>query len=50
MSEGFWPVLLIIALIVAWVLSKVIFYMRRSEMQWQSVDKSKLKEWDDDED
>jgi len=50
MSEGFWPVLLIIALIVAWVLSKVIFYMRRSEMQWQSVDKSKLREWDDEED
>lgn len=50
MSEGFWPVLLIIALVLAWVLSKVIFYMRRSEMQWQNVDKSKLKEWDDDED
>lgn len=50
MSEGFWPVLLIIALVFAWVLSKVIFYMRRSEMQWQSVDKSKLKEWDDEED
>ena len=50
MSEGFWPVLLIIALVFAWFLSKVIFYMRRSEMQWQNVDKSKLKEWDDDED
>ena len=50
MSEGFWPVLLIIVLVCAWVISKVIFYMKRSETQWQNVDKSKLKEWVDDDD
>jgi len=25
-------------------------YMRQSEQQWKQVDKSKLKEWEDDED
>ena len=40
----------IIAFVVAWVLSKVIFYMRKSEEQWRDVDKSKLREWEDDED
>ena len=49
MSEGFWPIILIIAVVIAWVLSKVFFYMRKSEEQWQSVDKTKLREWEDDE-
>ena len=40
----------IIAFVVAWVLSKVIFYMRKSEEQWRDVDKSKLRVWEDDED
>jgi len=49
MSVGFWPVVIIVALVIVWVLSKVLFYARKSEEQWQEVDKSKLKEWDDDE-
>jgi high-affinity Fe2+/Pb2+ permease len=49
MSEGFWPALLIVAVVVAWVLSKVWYYLKKSEQQWQQVDKSKLKIWDDDE-
>ena len=49
MSVGFWPVVIIVALVIVWVLSKVLFYARRSEEQWQEVDKSKLKDWDDDE-
>ncbi len=48
MSEQIWPVLLIIAAIIVYVLAKVIFYARKSERQWQDVDKSKLKTWDDD--
>jgi hypothetical protein len=36
-------------LIIAYTVAKVLQYMRRSEEQWQQVDKSKLKEWDDDE-
>ena len=49
MSVGFWPVVIIVVLVIVWVLSKVLFYARRSEEQWQEVDKSKLKNWDDDE-
>lgn len=49
-STGFWPVVLVIVFIVAWVLSKVWFYAKKSEEQWREVDKSKLKVWDDEED
>ena len=47
-ADGFWPVVLIIIFIIAWVLAKVIAYARKSEQQWREVDKSKLKEWEDD--
>lgn len=50
MSEGFWPVVLIILLIVLWTISKVFAYMKKSDEQWRRVDKSKLKRWEDDED
>lgn len=49
MSAGFWPIVVFILLVIVWVLSKVVFYVRKSEEQWQKVDKSKLKEWEDDE-
>lgn len=49
MSAGFWPIAVFILLVLVWVLSKVLFYAKKSEEQWQKVDKSKLKEWDDDE-
>lgn len=49
MSTGFWPIVVFILLVIALVLSKVFFYVRKSEEQWQKVDKSKLKEWEDDE-
>jgi len=49
MSVGFWPIALFILFVILWVLSKVLFYVRKSQEQWQKVDKSKLKEWDDDE-
>jgi len=47
-SDGFWPALLIIVFVIAWVLAKVVFYARKSEQQWREVDKSKLKQWTDD--
>ena len=50
MSEGFWPVILIIAAIIIWVLVKVWTNMKKSEQQWREVDKSKIKEWRDDDD
>jgi len=48
MSDGFWPVVFIIVSIIAWVLAKVFAHARKSEQQWREVDKSKLKEWEDD--
>ena len=50
MTDVFWPVLLIIFFSAAWVLTKVLHYARKSERQWQDVDKTKLKTWQDDED
>ena len=48
MQEGFWLLLVFIALVAAYVIAKVIYYARKSEQQWQEVDKSKLREWRDD--
>ena len=50
MPEGLWPIIILIAIVIAWVLSKVRFYMRKSEQQWQEADKSKLREWNDEDD
>lgn len=50
MSEGFWPVVLFVAFIIAWVAVKVIDNARKSEREWRKVDKTKLKEWQDDDD
>ena len=50
MSEGFWPVILIIIAVIVWVLAKVYSNIKKSEQQWREVDKSKLKEWQDDDD
>lgn len=47
MSEGFWPVLVIVAVIIVWVVAKVRWNMKKSERQWREVDKSKLQEWQD---
>jgi hypothetical protein len=50
MQDGFWPVVAIIAVVILYVLAKVLFYVRRSEEQWSQVDKSKLRAWEDDDD
>jgi hypothetical protein len=50
MFEGFWVVMLIVGGVVIYVAAKVVFYMRKSRQQWLQVDKSKLREWEDDED
>ncbi len=50
MPEGLWLILLFIGVVIVYTIAKVIGYMRQSEEQWQQVDKSKLKEWDDDDD
>jgi len=50
MPDGLKYLLIFIALVVVYTIAKVISYMRQSERQWEEVDKSKLKEWEDDED
>tara|TARA_R110000782_G_scaffold262531_3_gene354662 strand:- start:571 stop:726 length:156 start_codon:yes stop_codon:yes gene_type:complete len=50
MPDGLKYLLIFIAVVVIYTIAKVIGYMRLSNRQWQQVDKSKLKEWDDDED
>ncbi len=50
MPDGLWPIIILIAIVIAWVFSKVRYYMRKSEAQWREVDKTKLREWDDEDD
>lgn len=50
MPEGLWLVLLLIVVVIIYTIAKVLQYMRESEQQWRKVDKSKLREWDDDDD
>ena len=49
MPEGLVILLIMIAGIVVYTIVKVLQYMRLSDKQWEEVDKSKLKEWEDDE-
>jgi hypothetical protein len=42
--------ILLLLCFVIFTIAKVVSYMRQSEKQWQQVDKSKLKTWEDDED
>lgn len=49
MPDGLIFLLIMIALIIVYTIAKVLQYMRLSEKQWEEADKSKLKEWEDDE-
>ncbi len=48
MPEGLLPILLIVATVIVYVIAKVVQNVRKSEQQWEQVDKSKLRIWDDD--
>ena len=48
MPTGLIFLLIMIAVIIIYTLARVVQYMRLSDKQWQQVDKSKLKEWEDD--
>lgn len=50
MSTGFILSLMLLAIIVTWVIAKVIYYARVSERQWQKVDRSKLRRRDEEDD
>lgn len=48
MPGGLLFLLIMIAVIVIYTIAKVLQYMRQSDAQWRDVDKSKLKQWEDD--
>ena len=50
MPEGLTFLLICIAIVVVYTIEKVVSYMRQSERQWEQVDKSKLKVWDEEDD
>ena len=50
MLDGRVLLLIFFALVVVFTVVRVLGYMRRSEQQWEQVDKSKLRKWEDDED
>lgn len=50
MPEGLLPILVLIAIVIIYTVAKIIGYMRQSDRQWQQVDKSKLREWEDEDD
>ncbi len=43
-------ILIMIAVIIVYTIAKVINYNRLSEQQWERADKSKLREWEDEDD
>ncbi len=50
MPDGLLLLLIFIAVVIIYTIGKVISLNQQSQRQWEQVDKSKLKEWDDEED
>lgn len=50
MPDGLLPILLIIAGVILYAIVKVVENVRKSKQQWEQVDKSKLKKWEDEDD
>lgn len=48
MPDGLLWLLVFIAAVIVYTIAKVLQLKRQSERQWKQVDKTKLKEWDDD--
>ena len=48
MPDGLIPILILIAVVIVYTIAKVRRLMRQSDEQWKRVDKSKLREWEDD--
>lgn len=48
MPDGLTILLIVIGFIIVYTIVRIVQYVRLSEKQWQQVDKSKLKEWEDD--
>ena len=50
MPIEFWLIWLAILVFFTYVIAKVWALVKQSERDWEKVDKSKLKEWEDDPD
>lgn len=50
MLTTFQIVVLMLIVFAVYVLAKVRSYMKKSEEQWKQVDKSRLREWKDEDD
>jgi hypothetical protein len=48
MPDGLLPILVLIVVVIVYTIAKVVQSARKSDEQWQQVDKSKLRQWDDD--
>jgi beta-lactamase regulating signal transducer with metallopeptidase domain len=48
MNEPIWIALAALAVFFVYVVARIIGYVRQSDAQWRQVDKSQLKEWQDD--
>lgn len=47
MPKGLIILLVMIVVIIVYTIAKIITYNRLSQQQWEEVDRSKLKEWED---
>lgn len=50
MPEGLLPVLIVVAFVILYAAAKIVANIRKSREQWEQVDKSKLRKWEDDDD
>ena len=48
MPKGLLLLLIFIAVIIVYTIARVVSLNRLSQQQWEEADKSKLKEWEDD--
>lgn len=48
MPKELWLILAFIAIVIVYTVAKIRRNIRISEEQWQQVDKSKLREWEED--
>lgn len=48
MPSELWLILAFIAVVIVYTGAKIRTHMRVSDEQWEQVDKSKLREWEDD--
>lgn len=47
MGDQLWIAALLLGVFVLYVVAKVRAYMRQSDRNWREVDKTKLEQWDD---